>query len=256
MPRFCANLSLLFTEHAFLDRFAEAARFGFRGVEFMFPYDVPEHEIADRLRAHRLTQVLFNLPPGDWAAGERGIAALPGRTGEFRESVERALTYARATGCTKLHCLAGIASGDAAREIYIANLRFAAEAVGKHGIELLIEPINTRDIPGYFLTGTDQALDIIAETGAGNVRLQYDCYHMQIMQGDLAPTLERHLQSIGHVQVADTPGRHEPGTGEINYPFLFEHLDRIGYNGWVGCEYRPKAATTDGLSWVSPYLVS
>ncbi len=254
MPRFCANLSMLFTELPFLDRFEAAARAGFNGVECMFPYDVPAADIADRLKANNLVQVLFNLPPGDWAAGERGIAALADRTDEFRAGVEQALGYALALGCGKVHCLAGIAAGTKARETYVANLRHAARAFAEHGIDVLIEPINTRDIPGYFLTGTQQALDVIAEVGAANVRLQYDCYHMQIMQGDLSPTIERLLPSIGHIQVADTPGRNEPGTGEINYPFLFAHLDRIGYGGWVGCEYRPLAATQDGLKWLAPHM--
>ncbi len=254
MPRFCANLSMLFTELPFLDRFEAAARAGFNGVECMFPYDVPAADIADRLKANNLVQVLFNLPPGDWAAGERGIAALADRTDEFRAGVEQALGYALALGCSKVHCLAGIAAGTQARETYVANLRHAARAFAEHGIDVLIEPINTRDIPGYFLTGTQQALDVIAEVGAANLRLQYDCYHMQIMQGDLSPTIERLLPSIGHIQVADTPGRNEPGTGEINYPFVFAHLDRIGYGGWVGCEYRPLAATQDGLKWLAPHM--
>lgn len=250
MPRFCANLSMLFTELPFLDRFEAAARHGFTGVEAMFPYDVPSARVAERLQRHGLTQVLFNFPPGDWAAGERGISALPDRVDEFRASVATAVSYATALNCSKLHCLAGVTSGQAAHETYVSNLRFAAEALQPHGIELLIEPINTRDIPGYFLAGTRQAAAIIAEVGAPNVRLQYDCYHMQIMEGDLTCSIERLLPMIGHIQIADTPGRHEPGTGEINYPFVFKHLDHIGYGGWVGCEYRPLAGTEAGLSWL------
>ena len=256
MPTFCANLSLMFTELPFLDRFEASRRAGFSGVEFMFPYDVSAAEIAGRLQANGLDQVLFNLPPGDWAGGERGIAALPDRVDEFRAGVATALDYALALGCKQVHCLAGIASGAQAHDTYLANLRVAAEAFGKHGIDVLIEPINTRDIPGYFLTGTQQALAVISSVGAANLRLQYDCYHMQIMEGDLTPTIERLLPSIGHIQIADTPGRHEPGTGEINYAFVFEHLDKIGYRGWVGCEYRPLAATQDGLGWFKPFVRS
>lgn len=250
MPRFCANLSLLFTELPFLQRFGAAARNGFSGVEFMFPYDVPAEDIARELKSHALTLVLFNLPPGDWNGGERGLAALSSRADEFRASVTPALKYAQVLGCSKLHCLAGIANGAEAHEIYASNLRFAAEAARPLGIDILIEPINTRDIPGYFLTGTAQAIDVIRKVGVPNLRLQYDCYHMQIMEGDLTPTIERLLPEIAHIQVADTPGRHEPGTGEINYPFLFQCLDRIGYEGWVGCEYRPKGDTASGLGWL------
>lgn len=252
MPKFCANLSLLFTELPFLERFAAAARHGFSGVEFMFPYDIPAEDIARQLASNGLTQVLFNLSPGDWGAGERGLAALPSRTDEFRASVTQALNYAQVLGCSKLHCLAGIASGCEAHDIYISNLRFAAEAARPYGVDILIEPINTRDIPGYFLTGTAQAIGVLREAAQPNLRLQYDCYHMQIMEGDLTPTIERLLPDIAHVQVADTPGRHEPGTGEINYPFVFQCLDAIGYEGWVGCEYRPKGSTQAGLGWLPP----
>lgn len=258
MPKFCANLSMLFTEQPFLDRFAAAAAAGFEGVEYLFPYEFEAQDIAERLRAQNLTQVLFNMPPGDWANGERGLAALPDRVREFRDGVDLALTYARKLDCRMVHCLAGIPAPDAdaavARATYVDNVRTAAGKLAPFGIALLIEPINTRDIPGYFLTRTQQALDLMDEIGAANVRLQYDCYHMQIMEGDLCPTIERHFNSIAHVQVADTPGRHEPGSGEINYPFVFSHLDRIGYRGWVGCEYRPAASTLEGLGWVQPYL--
>ena len=258
MPRFAANLTMLFNEVDFLDRFAAAASAGFKGVEYLFPYAYPKDELAERLRAHDLVQALHNLPCGDWDAGDRGIACHPDRTGEFQDGVGQAIDYAAALGCTRLNCLAGIAPAGAApdrlRETFVANLRFAAAALAEAAITLVTEPINTRDIPGFYLCRSDQALAIIDEVGAPNLALQYDVYHMQIMEGDLAPTIERHLDRIAHVQIADTPGRHEPGTGEINYPFLFDHLDRLGYEGWIGCEYKPAAGTTDGLGWVKPYL--
>lgn len=260
MPRFCANLSMLFTELPFLDRFQAAADAGFKGVEYLFPFEYDAAELVERLQAHGLTQVLFNMPPGDWAAGERGMAALPDRVDEFRASVSLAASYARALGCRKVHCMAGIAPAasdpDALQETYISNLRFAARELATVGVHLLIEPINTRDMPGYVLTNTKQAMDVIAAVGAPNLHLQYDCYHMQIMEGDLTPTIERLLPSIAHVQVADHPGRNEPGTGEINYPFVFDVLDRIGYAGWVGCEYRPRAGTTEGLAWFTALVQS
>jgi hydroxypyruvate isomerase len=249
---------MLFNEVEFLDRFGAAASAGFKGVEYLFPYAYPKDELAERLRAHDLVQALHNLPSGDWDAGDRGIACHPDRTGEFQDGVGQAIDYATALDCTRLNCLAGVAPADAApdrlRETFVANLRFAAEALAKAAMTLLIEPINTRDIPGFYLCRSDQALAIIDEVGVPNLALQYDVYHMQIMEGDLAPTIERNLDRIAHVQVADTPGRHEPGSGEINYPFLFDHLDRLGYEGWIGCEYRPSAGTTDGLGWVRPYL--
>jgi hydroxypyruvate isomerase len=260
MPKFCANLSLMFTELPFLDRFEAAARAGFRGVEYLFPYEFDAADIKARLDEHGLTQVLFNMPPGDWAGGERGIAIFAERQQEFRDGVGKAVAYAKALGCRQVHALAGILppSGDPdeAERIYVDNLRHAAEALAQHDLDLLIEPINTRDIPGYFLRRTGQALRIIETVGADNLFLQYDCYHMQIMEGDLCPSLQFLLPSIRHVQVADTPGRHEPGTGEINYPFVFAHLDSIGYDGWVGCEYRPLGATSDGLAWFAPYAAN
>lgn len=254
MPKFAANLSMLFTEEDFLDRFQAAASAGFRGVEYLFPYDYPAVEIKKRLDAHGLTQVLHNLPAGDWAAGERGIACHPDRVEEFREGVERAIDYATVLGCKQLNCLAGIkpqgVGEEQARQTFIGNLRFAAEKLKAAGILLLAEPINTRDIPGFFLNRTEQALALFEEVGSDNLQLQYDIYHMQIMEGDLARTIETHLSRIGHVQLADNPGRHEPGTGEINYPFLFAHLDRLGYQGWIGCEYKPAATTLEGLGWL------
>ena len=253
MPRFAANLSLLFTELAFLDRFRAAADAGFRGVEFMFPYEFEADDIRARLEANGLELVLFNLPPGNWDAGDRGIAIFPDAIDPFRDSVQRAIRYATALGCGQLHCLAGVAPAGAdhriMRRTYAENLRFAAGLCAEHGLKLLIEPINTRDIPGYFLDTSAKAADIIESVGAANLFMQYDVYHMQIMEGDLAPTIEKHLARIAHIQIADTPGRHEPGTGEINFAFLFDHLDRIGYAGWVGCEYRPRTTTRDSLAW-------
>ncbi len=258
MPRFCANLSMLYGEHAFLDRFAAAAADGFTGVEYLFPYAFAAEDLVERLRANGLTQVLHNLPAGDWEAGERGIACLPDRVSEFQDGVGKAIDYATALGCTQVNCLAGIAPdgepSDRLAQTFVDNLRFAARRLADAGIKLLIEPINTLDIPGFFLTGTDQATALIDQAGTSNIYVQYDAYHMQIMEGDLARTIETNLTRIAHVQVADNPGRHEPGSGEINYPFLFAHLDRVGYRGWVGCEYKPAGATTDGLGWLVPYL--
>ncbi|MBZ9558474.1 MULTISPECIES: hydroxypyruvate isomerase [unclassified Modicisalibacter] len=254
MPRFAANLSMLFTEEEFLDRFEAAADAGFKGVEYLFPYDYPAADIKQRLDDHGLTQVLFNLPAGDWAAGERGIACHPDRIEEFRTGVDRAIEYAKVLGNTQVNCLAGIrpegVSDADARRTLVENLSFAAGKLADAGIRLIAEPINTRDIPGFFLNRTEQALAIFDEVGSRNLKLQYDIYHMQIMEGDLAPTIEKHLDRIAHVQLADNPGRHEPGTGEINYPFLFAHLDRLGYDGWIGCEYKPKADTQEGLGWL------
>jgi hydroxypyruvate isomerase len=253
MPKFAANLSMLFTELPFLDRFDAAASAGFEGVEFLFPYEYEIDDLAARLKANGLTQVLFNLHAGNWAAGDRGIAIYPNLTGEFRESVQRAVKYAKALGCKQLHCLAGTAPPGAdhrqMRKTYIENLTFAARALADEGMTLLIEAINTRDVPNYFLDSTAKAADVIESVGAPNLRLQYDVYHMQIMEGDLTPTIDKYLPLIGHVQIADTPGRHEPGTGEINFPFVFDHLDRIGYKDWIGCEYKPRSSTSDSLQW-------
>jgi hydroxypyruvate isomerase len=258
MPKFAANLTMLFNEVDFLDRFEAAAKSGFKAVEYLFPYQYPKEQLAERLEKHRLTQVLHNLPAGDWGGGERGIACLPRRVGEFQEGVGRAIEYAQALGCKQVNCLAGIAPADAApekvRETFVANLKFAADKLGQAGIKLLMEPINTRDIPGFYLNHTQQALDIIADVGSPNLWVQYDIYHMQIMEGDLAPTIQRSLGKIAHIQLADNPGRNEPGTGEINYPFLFGFIDRLGYNGWIGCEYKPRAGTVEGLGWIKPYL--
>lgn len=257
MPRFAANLSMLFTEQDFLARFDAAAKAGFTGVEYLFPYDFPAEEIKARLEANGLTQVLFNLPAGDWAAGERGIAILPERVKEFRAGVDQAIAYAKVLGNTQVNCLAGIAPKNAdlgKLEItFIENLRYAAEKLAAAGIRLVMEMINTRDIPRFFLNTTAQALEIRDKVGHPNLFLQYDIYHMQIMEGDLARTMESNLAAINHVQLADNPGRNEPGTGEINYRFLFAHLDRIGYQGWVGCEYKPATTTEAGLGWLKSH---
>jgi hydroxypyruvate isomerase len=253
MPKFAANLTMLFAELPFLDRFEAAKAAGFSGVEYLFPYDFEKAALREELQQHGLTQVLHNLPAGNWAAGERGIAILRDRIDEFRDGVGRAIDYAKALDCRQLNCLVGIAPRDSDRfelnEILVGNLRFAADALAKERIKLLIEPINTLDIPGFFLNRTEQAVQILSEVQSDNLFIQYDIYHMQVMEGDVARTLQRHLARIAHVQLADNPGRNEPGTGEINYPFLFRHLDAIGYRGWVGCEYKPRTTTVDGLGW-------
>ncbi|NHC07427.1 2-oxo-tetronate isomerase [Azonexus fungiphilus] len=256
MPKFAANLSFLFAEQPFPERFARAAAAGFAGVEYLFPYAWPAAEIAGWLRDAGLQQVLFNLPPGDWAAGERGIACLPGREKEFAAGVEQALAYAEALGCRRVHCLAGLrpAGVDEARltATYIANLRHAADRFAALGASVLIEPINSRiDMPGYWLDDVGRAFSLCAAVDRDNVRVQLDLYHAQIIQGDLARTIEANLERIGHIQIADNPGRHEPGSGEINYPFLFALLDRLGYVGWVGCEYQPMTTTEAGLAWLT-----
>jgi hydroxypyruvate isomerase len=258
MPKFCANLTMLYNEVDFLDRFAAAAGSGFKGVEYLFPYQYPAAQLRERLDRHRLAQVLHNLPAGDWAKGERGIACHPDRVGEFQDGVGKAVEYATALGCKQVNCLAGIAPQDVAegklRATLVANLRFAASQLERAGIRLLIEAINTRDIPGFHLTRTRQALDLIREVGSPNLWVQYDIYHMQVMEGDLARAMQENLDRIAHLQIADNPGRNEPGTGEINYPFLFDWIDRIGYTGWIGCEYKPKAGTVEGLGWIKRYL--
>ncbi|WP_315718412.1 MULTISPECIES: hydroxypyruvate isomerase [unclassified Bradyrhizobium] len=259
MPRFAANLTMLFNELPFLDRFAAAKAAGFRGVEYLFPYDFDKAELREQLARHGLTQVLHNLPAGNWAAGERGIAILPDRVDEFRDGVRRAIEYAKALDCRQLNCLVGIAPDDAdpreLNQVLVRNLRFAATALKAQGIKLLIEPINTLDIPGFVLNRTAQALQLISEVESDNLFVQYDIYHMQIMEGDLARTMQKHLARIAHIQLADNPGRHEPGTGEINYAFLFRHLDAIGYPGWIGCEYKPRTTTGEGLGWLTDRAV-
>jgi len=253
MTKLAANLTMLYNEVDFLDRFEAAAQSGFKGVEYLFPYAYPKEQLAELLAKHRLTQVLHNLPAGDWAAGERGIACHPNRVGEFQDGVGKAIQYAQALGCPQVNCLAGIAPKDVlaekVRSTFVSNLRFAADKLGAAGIKLLIEPINTFDIPGFYLSHTQQALDLIRETRSSNLFVQYDIYHMQRMEGELAATMKAHLAQIAHIQLADNPGRNEPGTGEINYRFLFGFLDSIGYPGWIGCEYKPKGKTIEGLGW-------
>ncbi len=255
MPKFAANLSMLFTELPFPERFAAAARAGFSGVEYLSPYAMPKEEIAERLQSNGLTQVLFNLPTGNWDGGERGIACHPDRISEFQEGVEKAIDYAKALGCAQVNCLAGIMPKDidaaTAHRTLADNLKFAAGKLKEAGILLIAEPINTYDIPGFFLNRSAQAIALFDEVGSDNLKLQYDIYHMQRTEGELAKTIERLLPRIAHIQIADNPGRNEPGTGEINYPFLFNFIDRIGYTGWIGAEYRPLTTTTAGLSWMT-----
>lgn len=259
MPNFAANLSMMFQEHAFLDRFEAAARAGFRGVEFLFPYEYPVAEVRARLREHKLTQALFNLPPGDWSKGERGVAIFSGREAEFRGYLAQAIDYAQAIGCEQLHVMAGMVPAGASQEqcerTFIDNLGYAAAQMKQHGIRTLIEPLNTFDNAGYFLTSIEQARRIMERVGSDNVFLQLDLYHRQMMQGNLAQTIETHLPVSRHIQIAGVPGRHEPDVGEVNYPFLFDLIDRLGYRGWIGCEYRPRAATIAGLSWAQAYGV-
>jgi hydroxypyruvate isomerase len=253
---------MMFTELPFLQRFAAAAAAGFEAVEFLFPYDFPKEEVKLQLVSNNLKLVLFNLPAGDFAAGDRGLACNPARVAEFRASVAIAVEYAEFLGCRQLHCMAGLrpaAGPDVAdhesrlRETYQENLRFAAQALNERGITMVIEAINTRDIPGFYLSKPSEALRLIRELELPNLKLLYDIYHAQIMEGDLSATIAKNLDQISHVQIADTPGRHEPGTGEINYPFLFQHLDELGFAGFLGCEYKPKTTAKDGLAWFEPY---
>ena len=257
MPKFAANLTMLFTEAPFLDRFALAAEAGFDAVEFLLPYDFAVGDLRRALDDNGLHLVLHNLPAGDWAGGDRGIGCHPGRVDEFRAGVPRAVEYATALGCPRLNCLAGIlpagVSPEAARATLVENLRFAAPKLEAAGIELLLEPVNTRDVPGFLVSRTADGLAVLDEAGVGNVRLQYDVYHAQVMEGNLLPTLEANLARIGHIQVADNPGRHEPGTGEINYPAVFAALDRMGYAGWIGLEYKPASTAAAGLDWMRPF---
>ncbi len=267
MPKFCANLSMLFTDVEFPDRFDAAAQAGFRGVEFHFPYAFKREMLVERMQRAGVETVLFNLPPGNWEKGDRGIACLPSRMSEFRDGVGLAIEYARALGCRRLNMLSGVVpeSGrripvDVLRETFISNLRYAAGALEREGIALMIEPINTRSIPGIYLKYSTQALALIQEAAVSNAWLQYDIFHMQIMEGDLAKTMESNLPRIGHIQIADAPDRHEPGTGEINHGYLFSLLDRLGYGGWIGAEYLPAdtrpGGTQTGLGWFKPYQLT
>jgi hydroxypyruvate isomerase len=257
MPRFAANISMMFGELPFLDRFAAAREAGFAAVEFLFPYEHPAADIAARLKDNGLAQVLFNAPPGDWSRGERGMAALPGRQAEFRDAIHKALEYATALECPRLHVMAGLApegmAHDTLTATYGANLAWAAEECAKVSVKPVIEPINHRDIPGFFLNTTDQAAAIIASVGPEKIGMQFDLYHCQITEGDIVKRVEKHLPLIAHMQVADNPGRNEPGTGEVNWLFVFEAIDALGFRGWIGCEYRPKGETTAGLGWFAPY---
>ena len=254
MPQFAANLTMLFNESPFMDRFEKAAKFGFQAVEFLFPYSFSAQDIKQKLDQYKLQLVLHNLPAGDWDAGERGIACLPNRVAEFQTGVAKAIEYANLLGVKQLNCLAGkIPVGVDARllrDTFIANLRYAADELKKSNIKLLIEPINTFDIPGFYLSNTKQALDILNEVSSDNLYIQYDIYHAQRMEGELCKTLEANLSKISHIQLADNPGRNEPGTGEINYEYLFRFIDRIGYKGWIGCEYKPTTSTEAGLGWI------
>ena len=258
MPRLAANLSTLFKERPFLERFRAAAEAGFRGVEYQYPYEEQPGAIAERAREAGVQVVLHNMPRGDPARGEHGTACLPGREQRFRDDLEIAIEYARAAGCAQVHCMSGVmpagAEGARLHATYVANLRYAAERLRKDGMRLLVEPLSPRTVAGCFLTGSAQAVSILDEVGAANAFLQYDLFHMQIMEGNLAETIERLLPRIGHMQLADVPGRHEPGSGELNFDFLLRHIDRIGYAGWMGCEYNPSGDTIQGLKWAKPYL--
>ena len=255
MPRFAANLTMMFTEWPFLDRFAAAADAGFDAVEFLFPYDHPADAIGEKLRAKKLTQALFNLPPGDWQAGERGMAVFPDRFEEFKSSIERAVPYAAATGVKRVHLMAGLASPSDARagESYRRALHWAAERLTRHGLTVVIEPLNGRDVPGYFLNDFGAAEALIRELAIPNLKLQFDIYHCQILHGDVTMRLRAMMPIVGHIQIASIPSRNEPSLEELNYPFLFAELDRLGYDGFVGCEYRPRAGTLAGLDWFRPY---
>jgi hydroxypyruvate isomerase len=255
MPRFAANLTLLFNEVPFLDRFEAAASAGFTAVEFLFPYAHPPEEIGKRLRAHGLTQALFNLPPGDWDAGEKGFAALPERFNDLKQSLATALPYAKETGVKRLHLMAGIAdrADKRASEAFFKSVTWAAEFLAPHGIDVVLEPLNARNTPNYFLNDFGFARDLIQESKIPNLKLQFDIYHCQILHGDVTMRLREMMPIIGHIQIASIPSRHEPDGEELNYPFLFGELDRLGYDGFVGCEYNPRGKTTDGLAWFKPY---
>jgi hydroxypyruvate isomerase len=258
MPKLAANLSTLFKERPFLERFAAAAACGFRGVEYQYPYEWPAQDIAASARKAGVQVVLHNMPRGDAGRGEHGTACLPGREQRFRDDLEVAIEYARAVGCPRLHCMAGIAPSGSDRETvhrtYVQNLKFAAQRLAREGMQVMIEPLSARTVAGCFLASSAQAAGVLEELAVDNALLQYDLFHMQIMEGNLAETLERLLARIGHIQLADVPGRHEPGTGEINFDFLMRHIDRIGYSGWIGCEYNPLGDTVQGLKWAQPYL--
>ncbi|CAM5764876.1 2-oxo-tetronate isomerase [Bosea minatitlanensis] len=255
MPRFAANLSMMFNEWEFLDRFRAASEAGFEAVEFLFPYDHAPEQVGLALAGAGLEQALFNLPPGDWAAGERGIAALPGREEEFRASIETALAYVHETGVKQVHMMAGLADPDdpGAQKTYRASIAQAADRFGEHGIDLLLEPINGKDMPGYFLNDFDRAAGYVRESGRPNVKLQFDMYHCELIHGDVSGKLKALYPLVGHVQIASANGRHEPDASGPDYPLLFAELDALGYGGFVGCEYRPRHGTLEGLGWFAPW---
>ena len=258
MPRFCANISMLFKELEFPERFEAAAHAGFKAVEIQFPYGWSKSQLGEIARHAGVEVVLINIPAGDSEKGDRGLGCLPGRVAEFREGVAKAIEYSRALGCKQMNCLAGVTPPDVQvaklHETYVWNLRYAAVELARHGMTLLVEPINTQTVPGFYLNNSAQALALMDEVGAANLKLQYDLFHMRMMGDDLAKTLEANLARIGHMQFADVPGRHEPGTGEIDFPRLFDLVDRLGYQGWIGAEYVPAGKTEDGLAWVKKYL--
>ena len=258
MPKLAANLTMMFNEADFLDRFELAAKAGFKAVEVLFPYEYEIGELAERIGSHGLSVALHNLPAGDWASGDRGIACQPDRVGEFQDGVGMAIEYALALGCTQLNCLAGIpqdsSDAEVTQNVFLSNLKFASNQLAEHDLKLNIEPINSIDIPGFYLNHTVDAVSIIEQIDTPNLKLQYDVYHMQIMEGDLVNTIRDNIDIIGHIQIADNPGRNEPGTGEIYYPFVLNAIDGIGYEGWVGCEYRPLTTTIAGIYWADPYL--
>ena len=258
MLKFSANLSLMFTELNFLERFAAANKAGFNGIEFFFQYSYDKNALSDQLEKNDQVQVLFSLPPGDWEAGEVGIACHPDRVEEFQEGVGIAIEYAIALNCNLINCIAGItpagADPDKVFETYLSNIRYAASEIGKVGKELVIEPVNTYHRPGFYLNRTDQAVKIIDQIGVNSLGLQYDVYHAQVMEGNLSSTIETNLEIIRHIQIADNPGHHEPGTGEINFNYLLPFIDRIGYKGWIGCEYEPRTTTLEGLGWLNSHI--
>ena len=260
MPNLAANISMMFTEVPFMDRFAAAAAAGFKAVEYLFPYDHPAEDIAAALKENGLENALFNLPPGDWTKGDRGLAALPGREADFDGLIQQALDYAQVIGCKKLHVMAGIppedADKDECRAVYVSNIKKAAAKMAPLGITTLIEPINGRDIPGFFLNRQDQALSVLKDVGAANAKVQMDLYHCQISEGDVAMKIGANYDHVGHFQIAGVPERHEPSLGEVNYPYLFDVIDSLGYTGWIGCEYRPEGDTVAGLEWAKPYGIS
>jgi hydroxypyruvate isomerase len=252
MLGFAANLSMMYTEFPFLDRFAAAARDGFTAVEILFPYEYAPEVLASRLKEHYLQQILINTPPGDWAAGDRGLAAVPGREEEFRTALLTAISYARALDCPRVHVMAGLQPAGTARaamrETFVHNLKWAVGAAG--GLQLLIEPINTRDMPGYFLNRQDEAHSVVDEVGHPRLKVQMDLYHCQIVEGDVSTKLRKYLGKVGHVQIAGVPDRHEPDHGELDYSYVLDLIDELGYRGWIGCEYRPKGGTSEGLGWL------